>query len=196
MRTVSKERRKVAAHPRRSRFNCRSCPQATFDTLPKLHNSMNVAAATPIDLAPVFLFFHSLLRWGILLTVAVAGFNALMGWLRSGPVITWQRAVAIWAMILCHVQLVIGFILYGLDSANGKFDRMTPDSMRYWKFEHMGMMVIAIALVTIGRLSSKKAKSERGKHMRVAIFYLVALVLMMAMFPWPETAMGEGRGWL
>lgn len=157
---------------------------------------MLAAAADPADLTPVFLFFHSLLRWGILLTVAVAGFTALIGWLRNGPVITWQRAMAIWAMVLCHVQLVLGFVLYGSDLAKGKFARMPSDSMRYWKFEHMGMMLIVIALVTIGRLSSKRAKTEQGKHKRVAIFYLLALLLMLAMIPWPFTAMGEGRGWL
>lgn len=148
------------------------------------------------NIAPIFLFFHSLLRWGILFTVAVAGVSALIGWLRQGPVITWQRAVAIWAMILCHVQLVLGFVLYGLDIGKGVFDMMPPDRARYWKFEHMGMMLIVIALVTIGRLSSKKAKTEQGKHQRVAIFYLLALLLMLMMIPWPFTAVGEGRGWL
>jgi len=151
-------------------------------------------AAATTDIAPVFLFFHSLLRWGILLTVAGAGFAALVGWVRNGPVISWQRALAIWAMILCHVQLIIGFLLYFM--LFDTFKGMAPDQARYWKFEHMGMMVIAIALVTIGRLASKKARTERGKHKRVAIFYLLALVLMLVMIPWPFTAMGEALGWL
>ncbi|MBS1568876.1 MAG: hypothetical protein JST45_05475 [Bacteroidetes bacterium] len=159
-----------------------------------MHNAPTVASS--VDLVPIILFFHSLLRWGILLTVAVAGFAALLGWLRNGPVITWQRAVAIWAMILCHVQLVLGFVLYGMDINKGVFAHMASDYKRYWKFEHMGMMLVVIALVTIGRLSSKKAKTENGKHLRVAVFYLLALVLMLAMIPWPFTRMGDGRGWL
>jgi L-asparagine transporter-like permease len=57
-------------------------------------------------------------------------------------------------------------------------------------------MLIAIALVTVGRISSKKARSEQGKHLRVAIFYLLALLVMLAMMPWPFTAMGDGRGWI
>lgn len=148
------------------------------------------------DMTPIFLFFHSLLRWGILVTIAVAGIAALMSYLRKGPVIAWQRSMAIWAMVLCHVQLVIGFILYGMDIGKGVFKMMPPDRARYWEFEHMGMMLISIALVTIGRLTSKKAKTEQGKHLRVAIFYLLALVVILVMIPWPFTAMGEGRGWL
>ena len=31
------------------------------------------ATASTMDMTPIILFFHSLLRWGILLTVAVAG---------------------------------------------------------------------------------------------------------------------------
>ncbi len=151
-------------------------------------------AAAASDMTPLFLFFHSLLRWGILITVAAAGITALMGMLRNGPVLMWLRSMAIWGMVLCHVQLVIGFALYFMrwDS----FAMRPPDQMRYWKFEHMGMMLIAIALVTIGRLASKKAKTDKGKQLRVAIFYLLALLLMLAMIPWPFTAMGEGRGWI
>ena len=157
---------------------------------------MDDAAANAHDITPIILFFHSLLRWGIFVTVAVAGFAALSSWVRKGPVISWQRSVAIWAMVLCHVQLVMGFLLYGMDISKNVFDSMAPDRARYWKFEHMGMMLIVVALVTIGRLASKKARTERGKLMRVAIFYLLALVVMLLMIPWPFTAMGEGRGWL
>jgi len=155
---------------------------------------MKVDTASAMDLSTILLFFHSLLRWGILVTVAVAAFSSLAGWLGKRPVMTWQRAFAIWAMVLCHVQLILGFILYFMrwDS----FQRMGQDQMRFWKFEHAGMMVVAIALVTIGRLASKKARTENGKHQRVAIFYLIALVLMLAMIPWPFMAVGEGRGWL
>ena len=151
-----------------------------------------ITAAT--DLSPLLLFFHSLLRWGIFFAVAVAGSAAFAGWLRKGPVITWQRSTAIVAMVLCHVQLVLGFVLYAMRFKS--FKHLASDQMRYWKFEHMGMMLIVIALVTIGRLTSKKAKTEQGKHLRVAIFYLLALALMLWMIPWPFTTMGEGRGWI
>lgn len=146
------------------------------------------------NLYPIFLFFHSLLRWAIILTTAVAGFSALAGWLRKGPVITWQRAMAIWAMVLCHVQLVIGFGLYIMRFQG--FAYMPADQARYWKFVHLGMMLVVIALVTIGRIASKNARTEGGKQQRVAIFYLLALVVMLAMIPWPFTNMGEGREWL
>ncbi len=158
-----------------------------------MHEATTVASTSA---APIILFFHSLLRWGILITVAIAGLAALKSYLSKSPVVHWQRSMSLWAMVLCHVQLIIGIVLYGMDLGQGTFAMMPPDDMRYWKFEHVGMMVIAIALVTIGRISSKKAKTEQGKHARIAIFYLIALALILWMIPWPFTAMGEGRGWI
>lgn len=147
-----------------------------------------------LDPQSILLFLHSLLRWGILFTVAVAGFMALTGYLGKRPIRIRERSMALWGMVLCHVQLIVGFILYGLHW--NSFAMRPADQMRYWKFEHLGMMVIAIALVTIGRVMSKRAKTEQGKHLRVALFYLLALALMLWMIPWPVTAMGEGRGWI
>lgn len=147
-----------------------------------------------LDPSSVLLFFHSLLRWGVLVLVAVAGFAALAGWLRKGPVFNWQRSAAIWAMLLCHLQLVLGAVLYFMRFK--AFKRMGPEHERYWQYEHLGLMLLAIALVTAGRLASRKAKTEQGKHLRVALFYLLALALLVATIPWPNTVVGEGRGWL
>ncbi|MBP8878194.1 MAG: hypothetical protein KBG86_09125, partial [Flavobacteriales bacterium] len=61
------------------------------------------------------LFVHSLLRYGVLLTVAGAGILHLRGYLAKRPILTGERTLAIWAMILCHTQIVIGLILYLLN---------------------------------------------------------------------------------
>lgn len=144
----------------------------------------------------LFLFFHSVLRWALCFLVALAGFSSLAGWLRKGPVYGWQRGAAIWAMVLCLVQLVLGLVLYGMDLGAGVFEAMPADTARYWMFEHAGVLLLAIALVTIGRLASKRARTEQGKHLRVAVFYLAALVLLLVETPWWFTAMGDGRGWI
>lgn len=140
------------------------------------------------------LFAHSLLRYGVLIAVAWAGFAHLRGFLGNRPILNGDRAVAIAAMVLCHIQLVIGLILYLINFST--YNSMTGEVGRFWKMEHIGTMVIAIALVTVGRMSSKKAKEERVKQKRVAIFYLIALVLILWAIPWPLREVGHGRGWL
>jgi cell division protein FtsW (lipid II flippase) len=97
-------------------------------------------------------------------------------------------------MVLCHVQLVVGLGLYAMRWQS--FAVRPADEARFWKYEHISTMILAIALVTIGRVASKRAKTERGKQLRVAVFYLIALVLMLWATPWPFTERGAARGWL
>ena len=143
---------------------------------------------------PFFLFVHSLLRYGVLLLVAWAGIVHLRGYLLQRPILNGDRALAIAAMVVCHIQLVIGMILY--ISNFEAYKNMTGDMGRFWKMEHLGTMLIAIILVTVGRMMSKRAKEERIKQRHIAIFYLIALVLILWAIPWPYTTVGHGRGWL
>lgn len=157
------------------------------------------------DTGGLLQLLHSLLRWLVLLSVGTAGILALKGYLRKDPIIVWERTLTILAMVTCHVQLAIGLALYAMrfkryDSAvnwMGNQTMLGENVRRYWKFEHIGMMVLAIALVTIGRMVSKRATTEPGKQLRVAIFYLLALVIMLMMIPWPFTAIGQNQniGW-
>lgn len=147
------------------------------------------------DTSSVVEFFHSLLRWGVLFAVAVAGIVALRGYLRKAPILTWERGISIIAMVLCHVQLVVGLILYGM-RFHSLPERFVDDELRFWKYEHIATMILGIALVTMGRSLSKRAKTEQGKQLRVAVFYLIALVLFLWATPWPFTETGAGRGWM
>ena len=138
-----------------------------------------------------FIFFHSLLRYGVILTVAAAGLIHLRGFVMKRPILNGERMLAIVAMVLCHVQLVIGLLLYA--TRFKAYDHSVPAG-RFWKFEHIGMMVIAILLVTLGRSLSKRAKEERTKQLRVAVFYLIGLVIILWATPWPGSMYGMLTG--
>ncbi len=140
------------------------------------------------------LFLHSLLRYGVVITVAAAGLLHLRGWLMQRPILNGERMWAILAVVFCHVQLVMGLILYAMNFQG--YMAMGGETGRFWKMEHLGTMVIAIALVTIGRVSSKRANEEPVKQKRVAIFYLIALALILWAIPWPFTTPGHGRAWI
>jgi len=140
----------------------------------------------------VLLFFHSLLRYVVLALLIGSVFFAFRGYLTRAPILIGERKVFIYAVIACHVQLAIGFILYWL-----RFESYGSSSIgRFWKFEHMGMMTIAVILVTLGRTFSKKAKSEKRKQLLIWVFYLIGLLVILSMIPWPMTDVGHNRGWL
>ncbi len=156
------------------------------------------------DSGGILQLFHSILRWVVLFSVAGAGIAALKGYLRKEPIIVWERTLSIIAMVACHIQLVLGLGLYAMNfktydaiTARGNQSWMGDTVRRFWKFEHVGMMVLAIALVTIGRMVSKRAQTEPGKQLRISIFYLLALVVMLMMIPWPFTEIGKAQalGW-
>lgn len=143
---------------------------------------------------PFLVFLHSLLRYGVLIAVAAAGILHLRGFLQKRPILTYERSLSIVAVVLCHAQLVIGLILYMMNFK--LYSDMTGEIGRFWKMEHLGTMIIAIALVTIGRAMAKRANDEVLKQKRIAVFYLIALALILWAIPWPFTEIGHGRGWL
>ena len=140
-------------------------------------------------------FMHSLMRWLVLFGIGGAAVVSWRSLVLKTPIMVWERALTIAAMVLCHVQLVIGALLYMINYKSINVG-MTGDMKRYWKFEHLGMMVIAILLVTLGRILSKRAKVEGAKQLLIAVFYTAALLLLLWSIPWPFTFMGQGRGWI
>ncbi|MCB0793246.1 MAG: hypothetical protein KDB88_00785 [Flavobacteriales bacterium] len=145
-------------------------------------------------MTPVLDFFHSLLRYGVLLFVLAGGVLALKGLVLRSPILIYERQVAIIAVVLCHVQLALGLILYA--TRFEAFQFMSGEHQRFWKYEHIGSMIIAITLVTLGRVLAKRAKLESRKQLLVAVFYLLGFVLMMAAIPWPFRSVGHDLGWL
>lgn len=140
-------------------------------------------------------FLHSLLRYLLLVALVWAFFVNLRGWLMERPILTGERMMTIVAMVLCHVQLVVGALLYVFNwKAMAEADANAM--MRFFKYEHAVTMLIAIALVTMGRSLSKRAMDERTKQKRVAIFYGIGLVLILWAIPWPFREVGHGLGWL
>ncbi|MEO8066753.1 MAG: hypothetical protein ABI599_03560 [Flavobacteriales bacterium] len=161
-----------------------------LDHIPLLQSS-NMAQSTSM-----LIFAHSLLRWLVVISVGLAGFIALRGWLMNRPIIVWERMVAIVAVVMCHVQVVVGIILYSIRYKRYVPPAFTPREVVFWRYEHIAMMLLAVILVTVGRVMSKRAKTEPAKWKFIAIFYLIALLLMCLSIPWPHTEMGTNRGWL
>lgn len=139
-------------------------------------------------------FLHSLLRYGVLLALLPAFLYSLRGWLTRRPVLTLERMFVVVAMVLCHVQLVVGLILY-LQNMRA-FNGMSGAAQRFWKYEHPTAMLLAVALVTAGRMLSKRSTEEGVKQRHIVIFYGIGLALILWAIPWPFREVGRGLGWL
>jgi archaellum biogenesis protein FlaJ (TadC family) len=58
-------------------------------------------------------------------------------------------------------------------------ETMKNDTTRYFTVEHWLGMIIAIVLITIGHSKSKKIVLPEGKHKTIAIFYIIAFLIII-----------------
>ncbi|AYL98531.1 cytochrome B [Mucilaginibacter celer] len=122
---------------------------------------------------------HSGFRYIVIVMVLLAIVRAFMGWLGKRPYGEGNRKLNLFAMISVHTQFLLGIILFFI-SPMVQFSKETMKNpiSRYWTVEHWVMMIIAIALITIGHSKSKKAALPEAKHKAVAVFYLIGLILI------------------
>jgi len=66
---------------------------------------------------------------------------------------------------------------------------------RFFAVEHLAGMLIAIILIHIGKAQGKRPIGDKAKHRRTMIFYLVALLIILASIPWPFREIFHMRGW-
>lgn len=125
---------------------------------------------------------HSGFRYIVILLVIIALMKSLTGWLGQKSYTERNRKINLFAMISAHIQLLLGIILYffsPLVKIDDISSTMKNDISRYWTIEHSVMMLIAVALFTIGYSLSKKAAVAIRKHRSIAIFYGLGIIVVI-----------------
>jgi hypothetical protein len=131
------------------------------------------------------LHLHSFLRWVILLLLLVSLYYSFV---KSERI----KSTGLWLMITSHVMLVIGLYQWFRDVFNYpdfKSVVATP-ALRFFKMEHPVMMVIAVILITLARRKAKELNYR--SH---SIMLGVALLIILAMIPWPFREAAIARPW-
>ncbi|MBL4754813.1 MAG: hypothetical protein JKY52_14610 [Flavobacteriales bacterium] len=139
------------------------------------------------------LHFHSIWRYAVLLLILLAIAKALSGWFGKKDHLPGDTKLALFAMISLHIQLLTGLILYTISPAVnfGPMSEMMKMPNRFWTVEHLIMMIVAVAVVTVGRKMANKAADDLGKHKRTALFYSAGLLVIFFSIPWPWTEIGR-----
>jgi heme A synthase len=129
-------------------------------------------------------YAHSGLRWVVLALLIGAIINAITG--KSRTYEKKDKMLNLFAMVSLHIQLLLGLVLY-FTSENVVFKAgwMKVDKFRFYGMEHILMMVIAIVLVTIGRKKAEKQSVPAKKFKTIALWYTIALLIIIAAIPWP-----------
>jgi hypothetical protein len=132
---------------------------------------------------------HSFLRYFVLLFLILVVITSVSGWLSKKPFTAAHNRYGLFLLITAHLQLVVGLLLYWKsDLVQFNAGTMSNAGLRHWTVEHITMMLLAITLITVARISSKKMADDTLRHKRLAIFNGIALLIILV-----TVALG-GRG--
>jgi hypothetical protein len=134
------------------------------------------------------------------LLLLVAIFNSLVA--GSRPFIRSDARTGSILTGFADLTLLIGLALwyfgpkgYKIIESMGMSAAMKDPYNRFFAIEHLTGMVIAVVLLHIGKAQGKKAISDKAKHRRTVVFYLLALLIILISIPWPFRQVGVGSHW-
>lgn len=138
------------------------------------------------------LTLHSYLAYIVLAVLFLAVANAIMG-LVGNKMFTPEKdfRISLFALILSHIQLVVGLILFFV-SANGLKAIQTLGMgglnapSRLLAVEHPFINILAVILITIGWSRHKKFIEGNKKFQAIAIFYGLGLIFFLSRIPWGQ----------
>lgn len=124
---------------------------------------------------------HSYLRYAVLILLVIVVVTSFLGWTGKKSYGSTDNKLSLYLFIATHLQLLMGLILY-TQSSWVQFGKLALKikEVRYWTMEHATIMIIAIVLITMARITAKKMSSAEAKHKRMFIFNSLALVLILA----------------
>ncbi|MFC5191299.1 hypothetical protein ACFPIK_05940 [Algoriphagus aquatilis] len=131
---------------------------------------------------------HSGLAYLALIGLVIVIFWALVGSLSGREFQERDRKIAMITFIICHIQLLLGLILYfvsplGLALLTGG-GAMSDAAARLTALEHPLSNIVAIAIISIGYIRAKKIEASRAKFRSIYMLYAVGFVLIISRIPW------------
>ncbi|TVZ58431.1 hypothetical protein NA63_0931 [Flavobacteriaceae bacterium MAR_2010_105] len=135
-------------------------------------------------------FLHSYWAYLVLIMLVIATFNALIKYFGNKEFGAFDFRISLFTLIVSHIQLLIGIVLFfaadylTVISNLGMGEVMKNSLLRSNIIEHPLTMIIALVFITMGYSKHKKKLTSKPKFKLLAIFYTMALVLVLAKIPW------------
>lgn len=135
------------------------------------------------------LILHSYWAYLVLLILILASGNALFKSVSGKEYSAKDFRISLFTLIVSHIQLLIGILLYFVSPRFDLWGELGGGVMgdalaRLYLVEHPLVNIIAVALITIGYSKHKRKLTSPSKLKILAIFYSIALVLLLSRIPW------------
>ncbi|WP_299259468.1 hypothetical protein [uncultured Aquimarina sp.] len=134
---------------------------------------------------------HSYWAYLVVLVVTLATINALIGFFTKREYAPKDFRVSLFALIVTHLQLLIGIIIFFVSPTIMWFtdgvsvsDIMGDPLLRLYNVEHPTVMILTVVFITVGYSKHKKKLTSTPKLKMLAIFYTIAWLLMLSRIPW------------
>lgn len=129
---------------------------------------------------------HSILRWAIVVSFVITFFLIVLNKIKQNPFPILIKKASLVTLIILHMQFLFGLLLF-FTSPKVIFSglAMKAPLTRFFLVEHSTAMILAIILITIGYIKSKKAMEDHIKYNTIIIYYLIGFVIILAAIPWP-----------
>ena len=133
---------------------------------------------------------HSWSAYIVLLVLIAAVINALIGYVKKKKYFEAKDLrLSLFALIFSHIQLLLGLLVYVVTPrlqmwGEGAKVVMKDSLSRLLLLEHPLMNIIAIVLITVGWVKLKKQTDVRQMFGKIALFYGIALVILLSRIPW------------
>jgi Na+/H+-dicarboxylate symporter len=132
---------------------------------------------------------HSYWAYLVLAILTFAVVNAIIGFTQKKQFTDKDVRIGLFTLIVAHIQLLIGLVWYFMSPW---FEMLKTDAALVMKdkaarllaVEHPIMMILAIVFITIGWSKHKKKTEDAAKFKTFAIFYGIALLLILSKIPW------------
>ncbi|MFD0834539.1 hypothetical protein ACFQ0I_02080 [Mariniflexile aquimaris] len=134
---------------------------------------------------------HSYWAYLVVIILIIAVANAIIKAVGDKEYEAKDFRISLFTLIVSHIQLLIGLVLYFVSPRFELWAELGGEVMknalaRLYLVEHPLVNIIAVALITIGYSKHKKKLTSKFKLKTLAIYYTLALVLLLSRIPWSD----------
>lgn len=137
------------------------------------------------------LHLHSTLAILVLLFLVFGIVRGFIGYLGNNQEVFGARdkRITLLTLIFAHTQLLFGLYLWFVRMSSWGWDMgmiMRESGMRFLGVEHFITMLLAIVLITVVRVKTKKATDVKKQYRVLLGGYSVAFLLILIRIPWDQ----------
>lgn len=144
---------------------------------------------------------HSLIRWLVLATVLTTLVRSYYAWFSNKPFTKSDDTFRFVTLSVVHIQATLGLVLYFISPIIKYFfsnfkEAVHEKEFRFFGMEHSLMMLAAVILISIASISCKKQSTDLKKFKVLAIWFSIAVLIILFSIPWNFGEITANRPWI